>query len=192
VLNPPDIGFRRLMEALERLGIPYLVGGSLASSIHGIVRATRDIDLVADLRASQIEPLVEALGADFYADPAMIREALATGRAFNLIHYPSTYKFDVFPVLPDPYHQLQLQRRRMETTAQFGGTLQLPVATPEDTILAKLAWYRSGGEVSERQWNDVRGVIAVQKGRLDLEYLRCWAGHLRVEDLLERALGATS
>ena len=64
----------------------------------------------------------------------------------------------------------------------------MPVATAEDTLLMKLVWYRSGGEVSERQWNDVRGIAAVQRERLDREYLRRWAAYLKVEDLLRAAL----
>jgi hypothetical protein len=62
------------------------------------------------------------------------------------------------------------------------------VATPEDTLLAKLEWYRSGGEVSERQWRDVLGIMMVQGNKLDLAYLRQWAKELKVSDLLERAL----
>ncbi len=188
-MTSPETGFKLLVDALDKLRVPFLVGGSLASSIHGIVRATVDIDLVADLPPSQVEPLVKELGAEFYADAAMIRESLKTGRAFNLIHYASSYKFDIFPLSPDPYYQQQFQRRRLEETVQFGRELKLPIATPEDTILTKLAWYRTGGEVSERQWHDVRGVIEVQKGRLDLAYLRKWAAHLRVEELLERIFG---
>jgi hypothetical protein len=118
----------------------------------------------------------------------MIRDCLRTGRPFNLIHHTSSYKFDIFPLSRDPYYQVQFERRRFEETSQLGEPPQLPVTTPEDTILTKLVWFRSGGEVSERQWNDVRGVIEVQKGRLDVEYLRQWARHLRVEDLLESAL----
>ena len=85
-MTPPHIGFKRLIDVLNRLRIPYLVGGSLASSIHGIVRATQDIDLVADVETAQIEPLVEGLGPEFYADPTMIQESLEAGRPFNLIH----------------------------------------------------------------------------------------------------------
>jgi hypothetical protein len=66
--------------------------------------------------------------------------------------------------------------------------VEASVASAEDTLLAKLEWYRMGGEVSERQWRDVLGVLKVQAGGLDLEYLRRWARELGVDDLLERAL----
>lgn len=52
----------------------------------------------------------------------------------------------------------------------------------------KLEWYRMGGELSDRQWNDVLNVIKVQGDLLDLGYLRRWAIQLGVADLLERIL----
>ncbi len=66
--------------------------------------------------------------------------------------------------------------------------VEVSVASAEDTLLAKLEWYRMGGEVSERQWRDVLGALKVQAGALDLEYLHRWASELGVDDLLERAL----
>jgi hypothetical protein len=66
--------------------------------------------------------------------------------------------------------------------------LSAKFASPEDTVLAKLEWYRLGGEVSERQWRDVLGVLRARGSQLDLEYMRKWAGELHVGDLLERGL----
>jgi hypothetical protein len=60
--------------------------------------------------------------------------------------------------------------------------------TAEDTVLHKLEWFRAGGDVSERQWGDLVGVLRVQREALDLEYLRRWAGALGLGELLERAL----
>jgi hypothetical protein len=180
--------FRELADALDRSGIPYLISGSIASGIHGIYRTSLDVDLVADLNPAQIAPLAKELGAAFYADTDMMRDALIAGRSFNLIHYASSYKFDVFPLAPDPYHQTQFSRRVMKNVVLEAETLSVPVATAEDTLLMKLVWYRSGGEVSERQWNDVRGIIAVQRDRLEREYLTRWAAYLKVGDLLDEAL----
>ncbi len=73
-------------------------------------------------------------------------------------------------------------------TLSIEPTVEAFVATPEGTILAKLEWYRIGGEVSERQWRDVLGILEVQGDRLDFVYLRQWAKELKVSDLLERAL----
>lgn len=182
-------GFQLLMEALARLNIPFFVGGSLASSFHGVIRATRDIDLVADIRADHVAPLAKALGADFYADAVMMTDALRAGRAFNLIHYSSSYKFDIFPLSTDPFQQAQFERRKMVTALLLGpDPVEFPVATAEDTVLAKLAWFKAGGEVSDHQWKDVLGIVRVQKDKLDVAYMRQWAKHLGVGNLLEGLL----
>src|SRR5262249_40184677 len=159
----------RLLQALDLLEIHYLVGGSVASSYHGVWRATGDIDIVALVRGEDIEPLVEELRREFYVDAGQIRAAIDTGRAFNLIHLPSSYKFDIFPLTSDPYQQVQFGRRRFEQANVFGTeSVEFAVATAEDVILSKLHWYRLGGETSDQQWNDVLGVIAVQREALDL------------------------
>ncbi|HXM43765.1 MAG TPA: hypothetical protein VN924_21200 [Bryobacteraceae bacterium] len=177
-----------LAEALGRSAIPYLIGGSMASGIHGVYRTSLGVDLVADLHPGQVARLIRELGGEFYADAGMMYDALESGRAFNLIHFGSSYKFDVFPLSPDPFQQSQFSRREMRDIALGGVALALPVATAEDTLLMKLVWYRSGGEVSERQWNDVRGIAAVQRQRLDRGYLRRWAEYLKVADLVHAAL----
>ena len=188
MVTPAD-ALRRLVEVLDRLTIPHMIGGSVASSIHGMARPTMDVDLVAALQPSQVDRFAAELRSDFYADPEMIRAALERGRPFNLIHYASTFKFDIFPVLPDACHQTQFARRVMAEATQFGDVaIRCAVATAEDTILAKLEWYRAGGETSERQWNDLRGILRVRGPALDLEYLRRWAPELGVTDLLERLL----
>lgn len=182
-------GFKRVLEVLNRLQIPYMIGGSLASCIHGIPRSTRDVDLVAAIKMEHVAPLAAELSGEFFADPEMIREALWSGRMFNLIHHGSGFKFDIYPLSSEPYHQAEFARRKMEEYSLDGQeTLKFYVASPEDTILSKLAWYRAGNQVSERQWSDVLDVVRVQHDRLDLTYLRKWAGPLRVEDLLEQAL----
>jgi hypothetical protein len=182
-------GFNRILAVLDLLEIPYQLVGSLASSIHGIPRSTMDVDLVADLRADQIEEFVAELKADFYADPEMIKEALARARSFNLIHYASSFKFDIFPLQKDEFSQTQFARRQFAETKSLGAPIECAVATAEDTVLSKLRWYRATGETSERQWNDLRGIVQVSGTRLDLAYLNAWAPRLGVADLLERLLG---
>ena len=73
-------------------------------------------------------------------------------------------------------------------TFLFETEVSAKFASPEDTILAKLEWYRLGNEVSERQWRDVLGVLKTRAGTLELSYLQKWADELKVSDLLERAL----
>jgi hypothetical protein len=148
-----------------------------------------DADLVVDLKADQIAEFAAQLKGEFYADPQMMSHALEHGRSFNLIHYESSYKYDIFPLLQDDYSQTQFRRRQFEKTKSLGDEpIECAVATAEDTILNKLRWYRAGGEASERQWNDLRGILQVSGAKLDLEYLHEWAPRLRVADRLERLL----
>ena len=192
-MNESDAGLRRLTEALHSLGIRFLIGGSLASSVHGVPRATMDVDLVVDMAPGQIQSLADALNAEFYADRAALEEAFRAGRPFNLIHYASSLKFDLFPLSGDPFHRAEFGRRVVVRRDLPGfGLLELPVATAEDCILSKLEWYRRGGETSGRQWDDVQGVIRTAQGRLDMDYLRHWSSHVGVQDLLERAFGEAS
>ena len=188
-MSTPADALARLLEILDRAEIHYYIGGSVASSAHGIPRTTMVVDLVANIKPDQIDELVGLLGAEFYADAPMIREGLARGRSFNLIHYASAYKFDVFPLRKDAYSGMEFDRRAFTEIRSFGPEpLECAIATAEDTILRKLEWYRAGGETSERQWNDLRGILKISGPRLDLAYLRQWASFLKVDDLLERLL----
>lgn len=185
--NEPIAVTLLVIDALDALGVPYLIGGSLASAVHGVLRATLDTDLVADLRLEHAEPLARALGGTFYVDAESIREAVLHQRSFNVIHLETMFKVDVFVVKKRPFHHSQMERRMAQVIATDPDRTAY-VATAEDTILAKLEWYRLGGDVSERQWRDVLGVMKVQADRLDLAYLRQWAAQLNISDLLERAI----
>ena len=140
-----------LVEALRRGAIPYMIGGSMASGIHGIYRTSLDVDLVADIHPEQIARLIRELRGEFYADAGMMSDALDSGRPFNLIHFASSYKFDIFPLSSDPFQRSQFARRESRDIVLGGVTLTVPVATAEDTLLMKVVWYRAGDEVSERQ-----------------------------------------
>jgi hypothetical protein len=184
----PGQGLMRLLGVFDRLEISYMIGGSGASSVHGLARTTGDIDIVANL-GRHVQALVGELQQDFYIDEGQVQAAIEDGRSFNVIHLRSSFKFDIFPLTADRYQQIQFGRRRYETSTVFTGEpLDLAVSSPDDVILSKLRWYRQGGEVSEQQWNDVLGVIAAQRDRLDLPYLAEWARYLGVADLLEQAL----
>jgi hypothetical protein len=181
--------FQTLLNTFTRLNIPHMVGGSLASSVHGIFRSTNDIDIVAAMRNEHISPFVSDLAGDFYTDPETIRAALAQSRPFNVIHFASGYKFDIFPAAGNSYFEKQLERCAVQDIPLGEGqNIRCSLATAEDTILAKLAWYRAGGEQSERQWNDVRGIRSVRGATLDQVYMKEWAQRLKVDDLLERLL----
>jgi hypothetical protein len=172
---------------LESIGVKYVIAGSLASSLHGMMRSTLDVDLVADMQINHIQPFVSALSQAFYADDEMIRDAIQHHSSFNLIHYETGFKVDVFIPKKRAFDKIQLERRILSVILT-DPERTIYVASPEDTILAKLEWYRMGGEVSDRQWRDILGVMKTKGGRLDLDYLRLWARELKVSDLLERAL----
>lgn len=185
--NEPIEVTLKVTDVFEQLGVPYLIGGSLASTLYGMVRTTQDSDIVAEMRFEHVRSFVSALQGEFYIDEEMIANAIGRNSSFNIIHRESIFKVDVFIPRPRPFLQSQLARAQKQTFT-FEKEVSAKFATPEDTILSKLEWYRMGGEVSDRQWRDILGVLKTRAGELDLAYLRKWAKELRVDDLLERAL----
>ena len=185
--NEPVEVTLKVTDVFERLGIPYLIGGSLASTLYGMVRTTQDSDIVAEMLLEHLQPFVLALQGEFYLDEEMIAEAIQRKSSFNIIHRETMFKVDVFIPRPRPFLQSQLARAQRQTFT-FDTEVGAKFASPEDTILSKLEWYRMGGEISDRQWRDVLGVLKTRAGDLDLAYLRKWASELKVSDLLERAL----
>ena len=174
-----------LIAAFEGLGIRYLIGGSLASSARGVPRSPMDVDVLAAMHVEQADQLAAALGRAWYADPGDMRRAISVGRAFNVIHMRTGEKFDVFPASGE-FHASEL-RRATEIPLELAGSRTVcRVATAEDILLAKLQWYRLGGEVSERQWSDILGILAANAD-LDLGYLNQWSARLDLGDLWERA-----
>jgi hypothetical protein len=176
-----------VVETFDELNIPYLVVGSVASSLLGFSRTTNDADIVADIQLDQIPQLFAALNDTFYIDEQAIRRAVLERRSFNIIHFDSLFKVDVYIPSADEFSQQQLKRRRQETLLP-DSSKTVYLATPEDVILSKLRCYRLGGEVSARQLTDVAGIIKVQGQRLNVSYLRDWADKLNVRDLLEKVL----
>jgi hypothetical protein len=180
-----------LAAVFERLGVPYLVGGSVASSILGEPRATEDVDLVADLQPHHVDALVAALEGEFYVDRTAIARALGRRSSFNLIHLATARKVDIFVQQHDAFGDIEMSRRFPVVVSQEPASTLL-LATAEDLILQKLNWYRKTGGRSDRQWRDVLGILKVQAGRLDVAYLRQWARALNLDVLLERALSEST
>jgi hypothetical protein len=174
----------RVTGVLERNGIGYFLGGSLASSFQGEPRATNDIDLVVDLEESQVGGLAAELGADFDVDEVALRRAAAEKSSWNVIYLPTATKIDLFVLRDSPFDRSEFTRRRR---VEVRAGRSLFVKSPEDTVLRKLIWYRTGGEVSDRQWRDVVQVLRQSRAQIEARYLDEWAGPIGVADLLQRA-----
>jgi hypothetical protein len=187
MLSEPVLVVAKIASVFDALGIRYVVGGSLASSVYGIPRATQDVDLVADIRPSHVDAITSALTDEFYVDADMIRDALRHRASFNVIHLATMFKADVFIFRGDSWAREEMERARTEQLDAPEGKVTIRFASPEDTLLHKLIWYKLGNQVSDRQWNDVLGVLRVQGDALDVAYLDRWAPLLDVVDLLSRA-----
>lgn len=183
-------GLLPVLAVLKDLNVPHYVGGSIASSIHGLPRTTMDADVIADLQMDHAAILVRRLGQAYYADEQSIKDAVLRRDSFNFIHYDSAVKVDVFIPKRRPFDQSAMARSRNQPINRNTPELQIPLASPEDTILKKFEWYRMGDETSERQWTDILNVFKVQNESasvLDDAYMDKWAGELGVADLLGRA-----
>jgi hypothetical protein len=178
---------RPVADALDALGVPYYIGGSVASSAHGIARASLDTDVVAMLELEHVDALVAQLGAAYYTPIDRLRSAVTSKSSCNFIHLATMFKIDLFVSKGRPFDQRAFERAERRPLDEGVDALQVPVASAEDTVLAKLEWFRLGGEVSERQWWDILGVLRVN-ATVDRSYLREWAESLGVTDLLARAV----
>jgi len=181
---------RHVVEALEEVGIPYMIGGSQASVYYGEPRFTQDIDIVAALDASWLPALLAHFPEpDFYVSEEAAREAVETRGEFNIVHPESGLKLDIFVNKDTPYDRLRLDRRR-----------RLPLvpgrdawfARAEDVILYKLVYYAEGR--SELHVRDVIGILKVSSDELDSRYIATWAERLGLahvwEAVVKRAAGA--
>jgi hypothetical protein len=182
MLGEPLVVVARIARALDTLGVRYVVGGSVASSIYGTPRSTQDVDVVAELAEEHVEPFVNDLRAEFYVDADMIRDAIVRRGSFNVIHLASMFKADVFVPSRDSFSRSEMARGRIERVSVAGDFAAIRFASPEDTLLHKLIWYRLGGEVSDRQWQDVIGILRIQGKGLDRAYLDTWADALARRD----------
>lgn len=169
---------------LDELDVPYVIGGSIASALHGEPRFTKGVDVAAALEPAHVPRLADALEAEFWVDRLAMAEAVEQRHVFQLVHRASYLKIDVFVPAAGGLDDAKWERRR-RVRFEAG---EAWVTDAESIVLQKLVWFRSGGGVSDQQWRDVLGILKVQHGRLDDAYLRTWAARLDVVELLERAL----
>ena len=179
---------KKLTEVFDQLGIAYFIGGSFASTIHGLPRATRDVDFIADIKAKHVDSFVAALEPEFYLDAKTVRAAITHQRSFNVIHLDTMFKADVFVLASTQWAQNQLRRRELKPISAEGVSHAVWTCTAEDIVLQKLLWFEKGGKVSRQQWDDILGVLKVKASTLDFEYLRQWGAELGIASLLQEAL----
>jgi len=175
-----------VIRALEALDVPYYIGGSVAGSFTGVARSTQDADLIADLRPAHAFGLVRALEGEYYISEERVVEAIRNRRSFNLVHLGTAFKIDLF-VLPDGAFARQAMARRIALDVP-AARRSLDFCSPEDLVLAKLLWYEEGGKVSDRQWQDLQGILRLRGKELDLAYLEHWARQLGLGQSLATAL----
>jgi len=184
---PAGDAFAPLRSALEQAGVRYAIGGSWASTAFGEPRFTNNFDILADFNHENLDRFLAALPKTFFADQDEARNAILQGRPFNAIYMPMAFKFDFFPARAFPLGIEELDR-----AVFLAGTglseAPAPFVTPEDILLAKLNWFKAGGEVSEVQWRDIQGIVRSRALTLDGEYLDRSARRLGILALLERAL----
>jgi hypothetical protein len=188
VQSPLEV-LMEVVAILDREGIPYMVGGSFASSIHGMPRMTQDADLVVDLNSAQLASFVSSVESDYYIDRDAAFEALANRSSFNIIHLESMFKVDLFILRKRAFDQDSFARRRFVTLGDVGAA-KVAICAPEEMVVTKLEWYESGNRVSDRQYRDVLGMIMVQTraGQFDRVHAEQLARDLGLEELLAQAL----
>jgi len=158
-----------VVNAFDQLGVAWYVGGSVASGAFGEFRATNDVDVIADLRLEHAEPLVDALGAAYYADLESIRSAIRRRASFNAVHFDTMLKIDVFVLRARAYDQEALRRRVTRRAGTDEDAPSLSLASPEDVVLAKLDWdlqgeRHVGGAVERRPGRPARPVHGDRPG----------------------------
>ena len=157
---------RAVLPILEQLGIPYILTGGIAATLHGRPRFTQDIDVVIDPTKAQLLQLVDALDPNFVVNHDAAQDAYARRDEFNAIHRTLIFKVDFWFATGNAFDRSRLARAQ---TIEVAPALIARVATPEDVIISKLLWLQHGA--TERSTADVRGIVRARGAQLDLVYL---------------------
>jgi hypothetical protein len=175
-----------LADAFDWFGIPYHLSGSLAAVVYGKPRTMQGIDVVADIKFSQVQTLVTRLEQTYDVEEAVMRDAIEQRGSFGLVHHDTLQKIEV--LLPAYRAYSQVKQETVQGIALEQGSRLFHVASPEDTILTVLERYKAGGQHLPRLWEDIQEILTIQGSSLDLAYLRLWATSLNVTFLLEQAM----
>lgn len=175
--------FQKLRDALEAAAIPYMITGSFVSAVHGVPRATHDIDVVIAPTAQQLLTLLKQFPeSEYYAEVEDALQAFRHSTQFNVIDQHGVWKVDFILRKNRPFSKTEFDRRRLINILG----VQVYAATPEDILIAKLEWAKMGE--SERQIRDAAGIIEIQGAALDIPYVEKWVRELDLEQQWRLAL----
>ena len=185
--NLQDIAvLEKLTDVLEMLNIAYVIGGSMASSAYGVVRFTQDADITIEPFGPMTDKLFDILKKDFYISKEAMYQALQSRSSFNIIHFGTAFKIDLFVRAENEFQKQMFSRSRK---LRLGKSKKLvSFVSPEDIILLKLGWYKQSDCTSQRQWSDILGVLTAKTSATDYEYLKSWATKLGLNELLQKAM----
>lgn len=173
--------FAQVIDVLERLNIPYMIGGSVAAIAYGKARLTLDMDIVVDMDKNQARQFVQSFGQEYYVSLESILEAIRTGGHFNIIQSEEGIKVDFYLLKSDVFSREEFSRRRIEA---FDEERRATFASPEDIILKKLEWYKMGE--SQKHLDDIKGILEISKSKLDLSYIDKWSLKLGVYEIWQK------
>lgn len=164
--------------ALEGIGIEYRIVGSIASIAYGEPRFTNDVDIVVRLTSEHVSEFLEVFKApDFYCSEQAVMQAVRRRFQFNVIHPESGLKVDFIVVSDSEFDQSRFRRGKRQ---MIDDVHQAWFASSEDVILKKLVYFKEGG--SEKHLRDIAGILKVQSGNTETEYLQHWVTALGVEE----------
>jgi len=185
--NPKDMEIlERLTDIFDSLKIPYAISGSMASSAYGAVRFTQDADIAVAPFETIADRFFESVKGEFYISKEAMQQALKRKRSFNIIHFATAFKIDIFILSENEFWNRIIPRKRSIKPVNLDK--EMFFVSPEDMILIKLDWYRQTNCTSERQWSDVIAVLSAQSQSLDYKYMQTWAEKLGIGELLKKAI----
>ena len=173
---------KQVVDALETLGLAYMAVGSFSTNVYGKVRSTKDADFVVEMGGTSVARLAQQLGRDFELDPQMSFETITATTRYRFRHRASVFMVEIFLLSSDPHDQQRFARR---VQGDIGGRNTF-VPTADDVVIQKLRWSKHGQRLKDVE--DVRGVLAVQAGKLDLDYIRRWCDQHDTRSLFEQLL----
>ncbi|MBU0502535.1 MAG: hypothetical protein ABIH69_06845 [bacterium] len=170
--------FLEILGILNKLKVPYMIGGSIASIAYGEPRLTLDMDVVVDLEPKQAKQLAGSLGPEYYVSLASIKKAIVNRGHFNIIQSEAGIKVDFYVLVDDEMGRLQFSRKRINA---FDENNKAFFASPEDVILKKLEWHKMGQ--SQKHLDDIKGILRISGAKLDFKYIDEWSVKLGVRGI---------